>query len=59
VTRGQRVALAGGTGYSTGPHAHVARQERCGIWICNSVRMSFLEAGVPQTGAIVASDNCP
>lgn len=59
VKRGDRIALSGGTGWSTGPHAHVQRQSRCGIWICNSVAMSFLEAGVPGTGASVTSANCP
>ena len=59
VRRGDRVGLSGGTGWSTGPHAHVARQRRCSSWICDSVAMTFAEAGVPKTGQRVTSRNCP
>jgi len=59
VKRGERIALSGGTGWSTGPHAHVQRQSRCGIWICNSLPLTFVEAGVPGTGKTVVSRNCP
>ena len=59
VKRGDPIALSGGTGWSTGPHAHVQRQQRCGIWICNSMPLDFLEADVPKTGARVTSKNCP
>jgi murein DD-endopeptidase MepM/ murein hydrolase activator NlpD len=61
VSRGQRVALSGGTGYSTGPHAHVQRQNDCGIWWCQSIPLRFgdVPGGVPRTGDIVTSQNCP
>ena len=59
VRRGERIALSGGTGWSTGPHAHVQRQEKCGIWICNSTPLTFVEAGIPKTGTAVTSANCP
>ncbi len=61
VARGQQVGLSGGTGWSTGPHAHVQRQELCGSWWCQSVETRFadVDGGVPQTGDVVTSQNCP
>ncbi len=62
VERGDVVALSGGTGWSTGPHAHVMRQNHCGIWFCQSVPMHFGDVagdGVPVGGDVVTSQNCP
>jgi murein DD-endopeptidase MepM/ murein hydrolase activator NlpD len=59
VPRGMMVGLSGSTGYSTGPHAHVARQEDCGEPNCQSIPLEFVEAGVPVTGESVTSENCP
>jgi murein DD-endopeptidase MepM/ murein hydrolase activator NlpD len=59
VPRGHVVGLSGSSGYSTGPHAHVARQEDCGEANCQSVPLEFAEIGVPQTGDQVTSNNCP
>lgn len=62
VERGQQVALSGGTGYSTGPHAHVQRQTDCGIWWCQSIEMRFADVagdGIPDGGDTVTSQNCP
>lgn len=59
VRRGDPVALSGGTGWSTGPHAHVQRQQRCGIWWCQSIAVSFSDVGVPASGQAVTSGNCP
>ncbi len=62
VARGDTVALSGGTGWSTGPHAHVARQTDCGYAFCQSVAMSFADVdgdGVPTGGDAVVSGNCP
>lgn len=59
VTRGQQVGLSGGTGWSTGPHAHMQRQEVCGSWWCQSVETSFTDfGGIPNTGDTVTSQNC-
>jgi hypothetical protein len=67
VTRGERVdyatpiARSGSSGYSTGPHAHVARQEDCGAAGCQSIRLTFQDVpgdGVPETGDTVTSGNC-
>jgi murein DD-endopeptidase MepM/ murein hydrolase activator NlpD len=62
VRRGQQVGLSGGTGWSTGPHAHVARQQRCGSTFCQTVEMRFLDVtrnnGVPRAGDTVTSGNC-
>lgn len=60
VARGQVVALSGGTGWSTGPHAHVQRQQMCGSPWCQSVPMAFSDvggSGVPSAGDVVVSQN--
>lgn len=59
VTRGQTIGLSGSTGYSTGRHAHVMRQENCGQSKCQSIPLSFVECGVPVKGQTVTSMNCP
>jgi murein DD-endopeptidase MepM/ murein hydrolase activator NlpD len=63
VPRGTAVGLSGSTGYSTGPHAHVMRQEDCGDALaCQSVPVRFADVagdGVPVTGETVTSGNCP
>jgi murein DD-endopeptidase MepM/ murein hydrolase activator NlpD len=62
VPRGVAVGLSGSTGWSTGPHAHVARQEACGSGWCQSIAVSFADVagdGVPKTGDMVTSNNCP
>jgi hypothetical protein len=62
VGRGEVVGLSGSTGWSTGPHAHVARQEGCGSGWCQSIPVTFADVagdGVPVTGQSVTSGNCP
>jgi murein DD-endopeptidase MepM/ murein hydrolase activator NlpD len=61
VRRGDKVALSGGTGWATGPHAHVQRQTRCGSWWCQSLWTSFddVPGGTPVTGQTLTSQNCP
>lgn len=60
VTQGQLLGLSGGTGYSTGPHTHLQRQQNCGIFYCQSIPMSFDDVGgngVPVAGQAVKSQN--
>lgn len=64
VPSGTAVGLSGSTGYSTGPHAHVMRQEECGApTTCQSIPVKFADvpgSGVPATGQTVTSANgCP
>lgn len=62
VARGAVVGLSGSSGWSTGPHAHVARQEACGLAYCQSIPVTFADVpddGVPETGDVVTSQNCP
>jgi hypothetical protein len=59
IASGQQIGLSGTTGYSTGPHAHIARQENCGSPKCQSIPLSFIEAGVPVKDQFVTSMNCP
>ncbi|HET6585670.1 MAG TPA: peptidoglycan DD-metalloendopeptidase family protein, partial [Nannocystaceae bacterium] len=59
VARGTAVGLSGSSGYSTGPHAHVMRQENCPEPNCPSIPLEFEGIGVPQTGDTVKSNNCP
>ena len=62
VPRGVAIGLSGSSGWSTGPHAHVARQEGCGSGWCQSIAVTFTDVpgdGVPKTGDTVTSNNCP
>ncbi len=62
VPAGTAVGLSGSTGYSTGPHAHVMRQEECGApTSCQSVPVAFADVpgdGVPVQDQVVTSGNC-
>lgn len=59
VPRGTAVGLSGSSGYSTGPHAHVMRQENCPEANCPSYPLEFVDIGVPDQGDTVMSNNCP
>lgn len=59
VARAQTIGLSGSTGYSTGRHAHIMRQENCGASKCQSIPLEFVEVGVPVKGQQVVSMNCP
>ena len=62
VPRGQAVGLSGSSGWSTGRHAHVQRQEKCNWGFCQSIAVTFADVagdGVPKTGQTVTSGNCP
>ncbi len=62
VPRGSPVGLSGSTGWSTGPHAHVARQVGCNYGWCPTTAVAFADVagdGVPKTGDMVTSGNCP
>ena len=62
LSRGDLVGLSGTTGWSTGPHLHVVREEDCGAASCVSIPLSFVDfpsnGGVPVTGDRVTSGNC-
>lgn len=59
VARGEQLGLSGTSGYSTGPHAHIMRQENCGENKCQSIPLEFIECGAPVEGQVVVSMNCP
>lgn len=59
---GQTVGLSGSTGWSTGRHAHVMRMENCAGYYCQSIDLAFNDVagdGVPESGDMVTSGNCP
>lgn len=61
VSRAEVIGHSGTTGWSTGPHLHVARTEDCGQSYCVSIPLSFADVpgdGVPVTGQSVTSGNC-
>lgn len=58
VARGQHIGLSGKTGYATGNHLHIMRQN-AGPFNAASIPMTFSDAGVPTTGQTVTSGNCP
>lgn len=62
VTQGQVLGLSGSTGYSTGPHAHVMRQQDCSDPLrCDSVELTFADVagnGIPRKDQVVTSGNC-
>ena len=60
VAQGEPVGRSGSTGWSTGPHAHVAREEACNASFCDTLRLVFADVpgdGVPRTGDRVTSGN--
>ncbi|MCK6572022.1 peptidoglycan DD-metalloendopeptidase family protein [Myxococcota bacterium] len=60
ISQGQHIGDSGSTGWSTGPHAHVERQEACGRAFCNSIPMGFADVpgdGMPVEGQTVTSEN--
>lgn len=60
VAQGDPLGASGSTGWSTGPHAHVERQQDCGAAFCQSIPMSFADVagdGVPVQGQSVTSGN--
>ena len=58
IRRGDIIGLSGTTGWSTGPHLHIQRQQTCGSWWCQSVEMDFADIGIPSGGQTVTSGNC-
>lgn len=61
VTQGAKIGLSGGTGWSTGPHMHVQKQELCAAFYCKSVPLIFDESATRlDCGTKISSKNaCP
>jgi hypothetical protein len=56
--QGDRIGLSGTSGCSTGPHLHFMVMDNCPQGYCQSVQISFDEAGRPGCGRDVTSHNC-
>jgi murein DD-endopeptidase MepM/ murein hydrolase activator NlpD len=59
VARGDPLGFSGTSGCSSGPHLHVQVMGPCPKGYCQSIAVSFTEAGVPACGDSVTSANCP
>jgi hypothetical protein len=58
VVQGQQIGLSGGTGWSTGPHMHVQKQQLCTAFYCQSVPLIFEEsANRLDCGMMISSKN--
>jgi hypothetical protein len=53
------IGYSGTSGCSTGPHVHMQLMGNCPTGYCQSIPLSFAEAGVPTSGSRVTSQNCP
>ncbi len=59
VRRGEPLAEVGNSGWVCGTHLHFQFQKTCSSWWCPSIPASFTEAGDPDRGITLASNNCP
>jgi murein DD-endopeptidase MepM/ murein hydrolase activator NlpD len=59
VKQGDPLGLSGTSGGSSGLHLHAMLMGSCATGYCQSLPLTYVEAGAPACAQKVTSQNCP